>query len=425
MEDAPRPEFDPSPAFVAAGQLDLFRLASAAELRTAVIVSTYNRAAYLGETLRSLLDQTLAPVRVIVVDDGSSDDTRAVVEGFGSKVEYRRQANSGKATALNLALAEVVEPFVWVFDDDDVAVDDALERMTRALASRPDCDFAYGDYDMFRVDPQTNLATRSSAELPDVEEAGLFTALLERCFVFQGGMLVRRSAYADVGAFDESLIRSQDYDMLLRLARCRRGVRVENVLFHQRQHDGPRGTSASPIRRSQIENAWRSYDERIFTRLHAELELDEYVPGDAPLDEDRTRLALARRCVVYARKNMWEIAAESLVGYVARTAGRPTLPPSERAVFARVFDTYSRADVRGAERFLNALSTLRPLRLRAQLRASILTPLNYRLRLAVKRRSSVELMRYVNAFGKLSRPMSLPLHIYWTLSKKISRSARR
>ena len=388
--------------------------------RTTVIVPTYNRAEFLGEALASLLDQTLAPSRIVVIDDGSTDDTKAVVESFGPHLEYRHQANSGKANALNSVLSTVTEEFVWIFDDDDVAEPDALAQMVRALSNRLDCGFAYGAFDTFRSTPVGTPRSYVRGPIPDVEPESLFAALLELCFVFQGGLLVRRSAYDEVGPFDERLVRSQDYEMMLRLARRFSGVRIDPILFHQRQHGGRRGTAAAPIAARRLNAALRDYDLKIFLPLFRTLDITEY--GSA--SEERF-VHLARRAVIFARKDLWDEATQGLIDYFKETKrlAKRNLTPAEVSIFRSSFDLFSRGDLRRSRPFQEVLRDAQPKRLRGEIRAAMLHPLNFRIRRAVLSRNLKDFMLYTTTFALLCCRISLTLHASSTLSGKFSTEA--
>ncbi len=210
------------------------------------IVPTFNRADFLRESLASIIGQSKPPRQIIVVDDGSSDHTAAVAASFGDRIEYLHKRNGGKASALNLALEHAVGAAIWIFDDDDLADPDALRRLATALEASPEVGFAFAHYDNFRIDPDGSRHDYPAAP-PRFEADDLFCALLERCFIFQPALLVRRECYDAVGPFDTGLTRAQDYDMLLRLALRYRGTHVPEVAFHQRAHEGPRGSASEPI----------------------------------------------------------------------------------------------------------------------------------------------------------------------------------
>lgn len=315
------------------------------------IVPTFNRAHYLGECLQSLLDQTLPPRQVLVVDDGSTGDTAAVVAGFGIRVEYLRQDNAGKASALNAGMAQARGAAIWIFDDDDVAHPRALERLHAALSAHPDAGFAFGDYDNFSVN-QDGERHYSRPARAAFDSDDLFCAILERCFIFQPALLVRRWCYDAVGAFDTSFVRAQDYEMLVRLTRLAPGIHVPEILFHQRQHQEARGTAHESISGSEVWERQQAYDARVLETAYRSSALADYLPRSArPSGDDpaATVRGLLRRGAVMARKRLWPQAVADFrqAAAVAGAHGIERLAADDAAVLGRIFDEhgYARADL--------------------------------------------------------------------------------
>lgn len=106
-----------------------------------IILPTFNRARYVVPALNSLLEQSLPAAQVIVVNDGSSDETSSVMQSYGARIEFIEKANGGKCSAINAALSRAQEKYVWVFDDDDIASTDALARHVAALDAQADAGF--------------------------------------------------------------------------------------------------------------------------------------------------------------------------------------------------------------------------------------------------------------------------------------------
>ena len=206
-------------------------------LPVTVLMPTFNRAHFLTEALESVLGQQPPPAEVIVIDDGSEDETAAVVGRFLSRVRYIRQDNAGKATALNNGLGHATQEFIWIFDDDDIAAQGTLAALHQALIDHPEAGYAYGLCDKFFGEWPNDARERNTAYASD-ERSALYVRLMEDFFIWQGAMLARRSCYEAVGPFDIRLARSQDYEMALRLGRNFRGVAVPIVAFHQRHHAG-------------------------------------------------------------------------------------------------------------------------------------------------------------------------------------------
>jgi glycosyltransferase involved in cell wall biosynthesis len=383
-----------------------------------VIVPTFNRARFLKDSLPSLLGQNLRPAEVIVADDGSTDDTAAVVGGFGSVVRYLRQENAGKAAAINAALPRTRHPNVWIFDDDDVAEPDALSDLHRALTAHPECGFAWGRSRRFQADRRGRRTVLPMLPIPAVAPEDFHHAILSRCFVFQPGLLVRRSCYEAVGPFDVSFVRSQDYEMLVRLSRVFTGTATGTTVFSQRIHAGTRGTAAQSFAAARAESFWRSFDQRIFRSVYETHDLAEYLPRGraATLTGDEIELALFRRLAVMGRKGLWDLAAADL-----RTLGsrldRTSLRPPEAAALRDVLDgwSYGRESLLAEEGapFRDALAAIPDPDLSAAIRRALIWPLPFVLRQGLasgtldRARVASELLR------RLARPPDLA-GILWT-----------
>ena len=103
-----------------------------------VIVPTFNRASMLRQCIDSPLNQTIKPIEIIVVDDGSTDATAALASEFPAVVRYLGKHNEGKGAALNFALPLARGEWIWFFDDDDVALPRSIEARLLAIRARPE-----------------------------------------------------------------------------------------------------------------------------------------------------------------------------------------------------------------------------------------------------------------------------------------------
>jgi glycosyltransferase involved in cell wall biosynthesis len=231
-----------------------------------VLMATFNRSGYIQESLESILGQSRPPAQIIVIDDGSTDDTKEVLRRHLPRIEYLHKENGGKASALNLGLPRVKNEYVWVFDDDDVALPHALESHLSTFSRHPEIDFTYSGYFEGKAGPNGRIEIGEPVDLPDVPEDRLFASLLDRCFLLQQGMLTRSDCYLTLGPYDESLVRSQDYEMILRLARRFRGARNPERTFVLRTHSGPRGTALRRVRYFERRDAWAEFDRHIGER---------------------------------------------------------------------------------------------------------------------------------------------------------------
>src|ERR1051325_8453881 len=113
-----------------------------------VVIATYNRARLLAETLDSVLKQRFQDFELIVVDDGSSDDTGQVLAGYGDRLRWFHQSNRGPSAARNLGVREARAPWIAIQDSDDLSAPNHLELLYRYAQKHPDCGmvFANGNY---------------------------------------------------------------------------------------------------------------------------------------------------------------------------------------------------------------------------------------------------------------------------------------
>ncbi|GGL71801.1 glycosyltransferase [Wenxinia marina] len=276
------------------------------------IVPTFNRSALLAECLDSLLSQTRPPDQILVVDDGSTDNTAEIVSRYAPAVSYVRKENGGKSSALNLALSMVTGDYVWICDDDDIAAAGGLEAMMRGFAENPSVAYVFGDYRSFQVDDTGEKIFSDPDYRRRHEEPNLKINFLEGMFILQFACLVRREVYVALGNFEEQLIRSQDYDMMLRLSQAYAGAYVPEIIFYYREHEAERGSESTVFDASESVDKWLAYDRIIFERLLADLPLDDFTPTFAIGQPNGQRAALIQRAVIFGKRAFWEVAAEDL-----------------------------------------------------------------------------------------------------------------
>ena len=186
-----------------------------------IIIPTFNCASLLPRALESVFAQSLGPVQVIVVDDGSTDDTAAILGRYAGRVEAIRQANAGPSAARNRGLAAARGSFVGFLDGDDTYHPDKLARQVTALAARPECGWVYSDCWLEEEGPSGSrllASERYAYARRSALEGWLFEALIPGNFIPVHTLLVRRSCLDAAGPFDERFWGVEDFDLLLRLA---------------------------------------------------------------------------------------------------------------------------------------------------------------------------------------------------------------
>jgi glycosyltransferase involved in cell wall biosynthesis len=181
-----------------------------------VIIPTYNRAGLLPQTLASVLAQTYPQVEIIVVDDGSTDETPALLAQYAGRVRVIRQENQGETVARNKGIAAATGDYFTFLDDDDLFLPTKIEKQVRLLCARPDVDVVYCRYYHMAMDGQF---LHKTSLMP---EGDILPQLAYGNFLGAGTPLVPRRCVEKVGPFDATLPfrgkYSEDWDWFLRLA---------------------------------------------------------------------------------------------------------------------------------------------------------------------------------------------------------------
>jgi glycosyltransferase involved in cell wall biosynthesis len=197
-----------------------------------VIIPCYNQAKYLGEAIESVLRQSYNNFEIIVVDDGSTDDTQEVARSY-EKVECVVQANRGLAEARNAGMRASKGEYLVFLDADDRLMARAIEAGASALDARPDCAFAYGHVRLIGAD-----GLLLSVPEQAVIENDHYVELLRHNFIWTlGSVMYRRDKFMEAGGFNPSINASADYDMNIRLASKFEVHCHGEVILEYRKHD--------------------------------------------------------------------------------------------------------------------------------------------------------------------------------------------
>lgn len=201
-------------------------LAATRHPSVSVVIPTFNRARFLPAAVQSVRDQTWPCLEIIIVDDGSSDDTEQMVAGLGGDVRYIRQANAGPASARNRGIEAARGDLVAFLDTDDRWLPEKLARQVAILEREPSV--ALVSADMAIEDSagtrwfDSNFAHRGLAKrfteldgrpIPDAPRL-----LLKVNFINTSTVLVRRSVLRETGSFDTRLRYGEDLELWLRIA---------------------------------------------------------------------------------------------------------------------------------------------------------------------------------------------------------------
>ena len=214
------------------------------------IIPTYNHAAFLPEALESVFAQTSSPLEVIVVDDGSTDETAEILRVYEGRIRVLSQPNLGVAAARNSGAAVASGELLAFLDADDTWLPTKLERQAARFGVEPGIGLVHCGIE--EVDARgRQLRTRLDGMEGWVSREML---LFRRGVILGGGSaaVIRRAAFLEVGGFDEALSTSSDWDLHYRIARRYSVGFVPEVLVRYRVHGGNMHRNVDAMRRDML-----------------------------------------------------------------------------------------------------------------------------------------------------------------------------
>jgi glycosyltransferase involved in cell wall biosynthesis len=212
-----------------------------------VVIPCYNQGRFLREALDSIRAATTGAVDVIVVNDGSTDDTGAVAASAPG-IRCVRQTNAGLAAARNRGLQNAHGEYVVFLDADDRLAPGGLDAGAAALAVHPECAFAYGRCVMMSADG----ASMPTPDQPRIERDH-YCELLRRNMIWMPAMtMFRREAVVAAGGFDPAVNASADYRLYLRIARTAPVYDHAQIVAYYRQHDDNMSRNAARMLRESL-----------------------------------------------------------------------------------------------------------------------------------------------------------------------------
>lgn len=203
--------------------------------KVSVIIPVFNRAVYVLEAIDSVIQQTCRDFKIIVVDDGSTDDTINVLRPYAANgiITLLTQKNRGAGAARNAGIQAAKGEYIAFLDSDDLWLPNKLEKSLAPLENG-ECDFVFSN--SFVVDGNGTPLCSVQEKYSDFLEGDCFENLLDACFISTPGVVLRRDCFEKVGLFREDLRYRQDYDMWLRLVRKCRVLMLRDKLNIIRRH---------------------------------------------------------------------------------------------------------------------------------------------------------------------------------------------
>jgi glycosyltransferase involved in cell wall biosynthesis len=217
--------------------------------RVSVIIPVYNGAKFIAVTLDSILTQTFQDFEVIVIDDGSTDNTAELVSRYRSPVKLIRNGRMGKSASRNTGIRAAKGQLIAFVDADDLWMPQKLEVQIQHLDCHPNLKWSYSNCCIFEDNP--NNVIEIAIKNADKSYSGdVLRPLLIRDFVPSPTPIVFRDVFDEVGYFDETFLRHQpeDWDMWLRIAARYPVGLIDEPLALLRKHDNSLTAKEEPLK---------------------------------------------------------------------------------------------------------------------------------------------------------------------------------
>lgn len=233
--------------------------------KLSIIIPTYNSAHFLPETLESILNQDYEDYELIVVDDGSTDNTRELIQSYGVRITYLHQENSGGCSMpRNVGIRYASGEYIAIFDADDIMKPGKIMLQSDFLNNNPHVGFVFTDFCDFRgaeilrnhisTCPIFNQLRKKKVRKNEyiINSTDAYETLLMENFIGASSMMFRKSVYEEIGPFDEHLESSEDIDFTLRVARKYDFGFIDRLGHLRRLHDGNMTNKNEKMIKAQI-----------------------------------------------------------------------------------------------------------------------------------------------------------------------------
>ncbi len=267
-----------------------------------VVIPTYNRSQFVTEAIDSVLNQTYPNIELIVVNDGSIDNTEEKLQPYMNKIIYVKKENGGTSSAVNAGLRIAKGKYIARLDDDDLFMPDKVEKQVRLFEDNPDVGLVTSG--CFAIDAVGRII--SVVKAPDFSKYGPFLSSLLQYSVFQPTVMVRRECHDKLGLYRN--IFAEEFEMFLRIMRYWNVGIIDQPLAKFRRHSG-NITVGLPNNKEFQQNV------RDFLRdILDDVRLTELFPAlDSTADPYRKSCAYAAKGSLYLKHRIFDRAETNLI----------------------------------------------------------------------------------------------------------------
>lgn len=244
-----------------------------------IVIPVFNGANYMREAIDSAVNQTYKNIEVIVIDDGSTDETENIAKSYGNKIKYIKKENGGVASALNLGIKKANGEYIsWLSHDDSYKKEKIFKQINRLKKLSPKQRkhaILYSNYEI--IDKNSNktfsIQWESDFDLEKLDKPifSLFHGLIHGCT-----LLIPKVCFEEVSFFDERLFTTQDYALWLKMFPKYKLIFQSQLLINSRSHDEQGSKNLSELHMSEANLLWTKAIENLSSRDLARANLKEF-----------------------------------------------------------------------------------------------------------------------------------------------------
>lgn len=223
-------------------------------LQISAIIPTYNNAAFIKDAVLSIQHQTVPVAEIIIIDDGSSDNTQQIIQQLSGNIHYIRQQNQGPSAARNTGIKAAKSEWVAFLDADDQWTTNKLEKQIQALHNSPELKLIAGDMSEIDINNQVLDASVLNKhhfldkfkELNGKPIPHAFIELLRKNFIPTGTVLIEKDTLLEAGLFNDNIRYGEDLELWVKVASRHPITCLPNILMLRRQH-GSNSTQSAEL----------------------------------------------------------------------------------------------------------------------------------------------------------------------------------
>ena len=224
-------------------------------LNISAIIPTYNNAAFIKDAVLSIQQQSVPVTEIIIVDDGSTDNTAQVIQSLKGNIHYIRQQNQGPSAARNTGIKAAKGDLIAFLDADDQWTTDKLQKQLKALQNSPELKLIAGDMSEIDLSNQVLVASvlnkhhflEKFVTLNGKPIANAFSELLRKNFIPTGTVLIKKDALLEAGLFNENIRYGEDLELWAKIASKHPITCLPDILMLRRQHSSNSTQSTEPM----------------------------------------------------------------------------------------------------------------------------------------------------------------------------------